>query len=105
MNETGPLRIIDSGASEHYLKINSLVINIWEINDGANVTLLTGTQIKATHHGNIPVTNLSPSARSCNIFPGLTQYALVSVAQLCNNYCDVFFKKRYVIVAKQNKIL
>ena len=104
-HEKDSLAIIDSGASKHYLKVNSPVINLRQVNDGANVTLPTGTKIKATHRGDIPVTDLSPTARSCNILPGLTQYALIAVGQLCDDGCDVSFKKHYVVITKNHKII
>ena len=102
---TDPIAAIDSGASKHYLKINSPVTDLREVNDGAIVTLPTGSEIKATHRGVIPVSELSLRGRSCDLFPGLTQYALIAVGQLCDDGCDVNFTRKFVEVTKNGKLV
>ena len=88
---TDPLAIIDSGTSKNYLKVNSPVVNLREVNDGANVTLPNSQSIRATHRAEIPVALLSKAARTSEIFPGLTQYSLISTGQLCDDGCTVNF--------------
>ena len=102
---TDPIAAIDSGASKHYLKINSPVTDLREVNDGAIVTLPTGSEIKATHRGVIPISDLSLRGRSCDLFPGLTQYALIAVGQLCDDGCDVNFTRKFVEVTKNGKLI
>ena len=105
--DTDPLAVVDSGATKNYFKINSPVVNLHEINDGAEVKLPTGYDITATHQAEIPFHNdiLSREARQCKIFPGLTQYALLSVGQLCDDGCNVSFRKREAVVTKNGKLL
>ena len=105
--DTDPLAVVDSGATKNYFKINSPVVKLHEINDGAEVRLPTGYNITATHQEEITFNNdiLSREARQCEIFPGLTQYALLSVGQLCDDGCNVSFWKCKTVVTKNGKLL
>ena len=96
---------MDSGTSKHYMKINSPLQKIHCVNDGERVVLPNGEQIVSTHRGSVPIPTLSPQAREAHVFPGLTQSSLISISQLCDDGCDVNFKKNWAYVYKNKKLI
>ena len=92
-NGTDPITIKDSGTSKHSMMINSPIYNLHCVDDGERIVLLNGDQIVSNHRDSVPIPTLSTQAREAHVFP-VTQSALISISQLCDNGCDITFSKK-----------
>jgi hypothetical protein len=62
-----------------------------------------GTLIQSSHTCELLLTDFPPQVRKAHVLPGLVHNLLISVGQLCDNGCDVTFKKEAVSVMKDGK--
>ena len=69
------------------------------------MTLPNSSSIKVTHCGELTIAVLSKKGRTSEIFPGLTQYALISTGKLCNDGCEVNFDRKIVFVTKNEQTI
>ena len=94
----------DSGASQHYFNISAAphLTNVQPDPHGPSVMLPDRSIIKATHKGHLPFPSvLSPTATSTALFPNLHNN-LISIGQLCDDNCQVFFTKNSMKILKNN---
>ena len=95
--------ILDSGASSHYLRPvdSTAASNLLYDPDGSTVTLPNASTITANHLAQLPLSNkLSPQAQQAHVLPGLTNSSLISVGKMCDDDCDVIFRRNEVQVLK-----
>jgi hypothetical protein len=62
-----------------------------------------GMSIQSSHTCDLLLTDLTPQARKSHILPGLAHSSLIYVEQLCDNGCNIKFKKEAVSVMKSGK--
>ena len=99
--------VADTGASGHYFTMNS-------INDlkhvvplgtkGVTVTLPDGNKIKSTHQGMLNIDSLPEQAKVVHLFPEIHS-SLLSIGQLCDADCKVYFDKSNVNIVKDHKTI
>ena len=92
--------IIDSGATKHFLKEKhrKYISSVKELCNGPIAQLPNQQFVKATHSGYFKIhENIS--------HPHLTNELLISVVQVCDDGCIVFFTKKDFSVLKNNKLL
>ena len=97
--------ILDSGATSHFLMVNSPAINRRPTASPINVTLPNGEQIQTSDICELDIPTLPTKAREAHIVPGLNSHALVSVVKLCNAGCIVIFTKINCIVMYRGRIV
>ena len=90
----------DSGASGHYLRPTDLKIaHDITSEPGPTVTMPNLQTVTATKKAQLPLSPSLPSnAQSAHVLPSLQSATLLSVGQLCDNDCDVVFRKEKVHV-------
>ena len=86
--------ILDSGASDHYLKQNPETNKVSQDNyDPITVTLPNGTSLKSTERCTLPIPLMSNKATTAHVIPKLNK-SLISIGKLCDaNYTAVFTNK------------
>ena len=97
--------ILNSGTSKSYMKINLPLLDLHPVNDGEVVILPNSGRITSTHLGYILIQNLSRPAQEADVFPGLTQSALISIGQLCDDGCTVEFDKKWARIYRQYELI
>ena len=95
MNTSSETAKLDSGATQHYLKpAHKSYLQNLTLTTGPNIQLPNNDDLQITHKGQLPLhPNLSPSATQAYILSNLSNESLLSVGQLCDNNCEVLFKK------------
>jgi hypothetical protein len=68
-----------------------------------SVNMHNGTSIQSSHTCDLLLTDLPPQARKAHVLPDLVHNSLISVGQLCDNRCNVTFKKEVVSVMSNRK--
>ena len=105
-SETSPnVAIADSGASEHYAPLTIPYSNTQPCLVPYTASLHDQREICATHTASLDLPWLPPSACKAYLFKELTDRALVSVAQFCDNGFNVVFTKNNVFVLSQEKVM
>ena len=61
-----------------------------------------GKTINSTHTTLMPITGLPLKAREAHIFPGLKNWALLSIGTFCDNECIAIFNDKHMII--KNKL-
>ena len=105
-SKTSPnVAIVDSGASEHYAPLTVPCSNKRPCLVSYTVSLPDQREICTTHTAVLNLPWLPPGACKVYLFKELTDRALVSVAQFCDNGFNVVFTKNNVFVLSQDKIM
>ena len=83
----------DSAASHHYWrKEDTDILSNIKDSIGPSVLLLNDDKILSTQLGFLPLSpSLSVRATTAMIFPSLKSVSLISIGQLCDDNCEVFF--------------
>ena len=84
--------LLDSGATDHFLAINSHVKNKRPAKHKINVEIPDGNNMEATEECDLDWSALPAEARTGHILKNLKNYALISVVKLCDAGCNVIFK-------------
>ena len=97
----------DSGASGTYLKLEDKIActNVIPTKNPTTVLLPTQETMCSTHDAELPIWELSKSARSAKIFPDLTSASLLSIWQLCDDNCTAIFSKEKLQVIKNDRVI
>ena len=83
-----------------------LCSNITKTNSGPTVSTANVTDMTTTHTVTAPLYPAqSQQAQQCNIINGLTTISLISIWPLYNYDCIAIFKKHYVKILKDKKII
>ena len=62
--------------------------------------------MKTTEIGIAPIHQLlSCAAQQANVLEGLSSVTLISIGQLCDNYCDAIFDKRSLQIFKNDTLV
>ena len=77
--------ILDSGATNHYLKSNIQSSVKQPVTFGPIVHLPDGTSMQATHDTKLNIPSLSEQGSKAYIFPQLKTANLLSVGQFCDD--------------------
>ena len=98
---------IDSGASGTYVRYQDkhLLPNSKPISNGPSVVLPDSTSISPTDSGHLNIPGLSKTATKSYLFPDLHSASLLSVGQLCDDGCDVTFRKTDVTAHKNGTVV
>jgi hypothetical protein len=64
-----------------------------------------GTSIQSSHTYDLLLTDFPPQARKAHILPGLVHILIIYVGKLCDNGCDVTFKREAVSVTKDGNCI
>ena len=79
--------ILDSGASNHYLK-TSVPLNKSKLTTvGPIVTLPNGETMTASHQSSLELQQLCHAGNRAYLFPSLQSANLLSIGQLCDDGC------------------
>ena len=74
--------------------------------NGPDISLPDNTTLTATKNGILPLPAvLSTQARTASIVPGLNNSSLLSVPQLCDDGCDVLFRREKMYAVKDKKVV
>ena len=86
----------NSGATSHYWRdIDRKYLTDVNISPGPTVTLPNNEKISSTEQGRLPLhSNLSSTAITAAILPGLQSSSLISLGQLCDDDCDILLNKK-----------
>ena len=101
------IAISDTGATAHYFRPeDAKCLQHITPQDGPIITLPDNSTIKSTHKGLIPLhRNLSKTAKTTHIVPQLKSTSLLSTGQLCDDDCEVLYRKKDMFIAKNKQIL
>jgi hypothetical protein len=81
----------------------SVLTDLRATNNGPTVTLPDDTSIPASHSGQLPLhASLSACAQKAHIFCGITNSSLISLGQLCDDYCVAVLDKQQLKVFQDN---
>ena len=96
----------DSAASNHYWALrDSMVLDDVEEDPIGPTDILPDTStLTATKQGNLPIEQLSSTAKKTAIFDTL-QSSLISLGQLCDDGCTMVLTKKKLIAAKDKNII
>ena len=83
--------ISDRGSTKIFIVVNTKVKNKTHNLHPIRVTVPNDKQIYTTHTCELDISELPLKARLCHVLPGLRQYSLISIAQLCDARCKVLF--------------
>ena len=73
-----------------------------KIRNGPTVSLPDSSAMSTTETGILPLNNLLPTmAKTGNVFSGLTNSSLLSIAQLCDDDCIAIFDKYLLHIFKK----
>ncbi len=85
--------ILNSGATSHFLIVNAPRDDVRPALIPLTVRQPDGAQVYSLHTCSLRVKNLPQKAHITHIIPGLASHSLLSVVQLCNEWCKVVFTK------------
>ena len=97
--------LLDSGATDHFITIQSKVLNRRPTQNAVTVVIPDGTKSKSTEECDMDWPMLPKSACEGHILPSLKTHALVSVVKLCDAGCQVIFKHNCCLVVYKNKVI
>ena len=97
--------LLDSGATDHFLIVQSQVLNQRPTKNPVTVVIPDASKCKSTEECDIDWKMLPQSAREGHIIPSLKTHALISVVKLCDAGCQVLFKHNCCLVTYNNKII
>ena len=100
--------VADTGASSHYVRDEDKmhVVETPPSSPGPLVTLPNAETAQATSEAFIPLSNqLSKQAQTGHILPALKSSSLLSMGQLCDDGCDVVFRKQSLHLLKDTKAM
>jgi hypothetical protein len=97
--------IIDSGATGHFFKVSSTLLDLKPTTTRIAISLPDGAQIKSTHTGTPPIPGLSISACRAHVFPSLKSHSLLSIRKLCNHGCKAIFTNDCVKITRDDLVL
>jgi len=99
----------DSGASAHYFKPEdaaTVLHNVTATPNGPSVYLPNGTILQAQRKGQLLLSeHLSPKAQTTQILEGIAESSLISLGQLCDDYCITVLDKNEINIFKNNKCI
>ena len=97
----------DSGATKHYLTSeDSTILLNKQVYHGKGVTIPNSTQLKPSHQGLLPLSNLLTSAaKTATVLPQLSNSSLISMGQLCDDGCEVKLTRKKLSVTKNNMVV
>ena len=93
-NNNNPITISgipDSGATGHFLLVNSECINKQLAKNPISVQMPDDRKTFSTHTCDLDIDDLPAAAKKGHILPGLASHALISVRVLCDHGCTVTF--------------
>ena len=97
--------ITDSGCTGHFLLIHSPTTNKRKATNPLHICMPDGHIIQSSHTCQLNLSMLPKNARKGHITPSLAIYALLSIAVLCDNGCEVKFTPIKCIISCNNNIL
>jgi hypothetical protein len=83
--------LLDSGYTAHFMLANAKCSNKILTATPLAVRLTYGDTIMSTHTATLNMPSLPHTARQAHILPGLAQYSLLSVGEMCDSGCSVTF--------------
>ena len=99
---------LDSNVTKYFFKKEHIhfLKDIKILQNGPIAHLPNGTSIKTTYEGTIDFgPNISTGSSKVLVFPSLTNESLVSIGQLCDDRCIVFFTKNNAFITKDVKLI
>ena len=97
--------ILDSGASSHFLVVDATATKVTPAKNPATVTTPDGSTLKSTHVRELDLPQLPMAARIGHVIPGLASRSLISVVQLTDHGCGVYFLKHCVTVTYRGRVV
>ena len=97
--------ILDSGATGHFVKVDTPLKNKCQTHTPLCITIPNGKQLLSRHDGELDLPHLPPAACKAHIVPGLTSTSLITIRKLTIMGCTVIFDQHQCRVYFQNKII
>jgi hypothetical protein len=91
---------LDSGCTANLLIYNAHCKNKLLAQSPLEFRLPNGSVIASTHTATLDLPSFPTAAIQAHILPGLDQYSLLSVGQMCDSGCDVTFTSNKVAVTQ-----
>jgi hypothetical protein len=105
MSTPSPPIIIDSGATGHFFKVSSTLLELKPTTTSIAVSLPDGAHIRINHTGTLPIPGLPLSACRAHDVPSFQSHSLLSIGQLCNHGCKAFFTNDCITITRDDLIL
>ena len=91
----------DSGATGNYFRSKDAhILQNRVCASGPTVTLQNNETITACESGHLPVQGISKIATETHVYDELHSASLLSVGKLCNDHCEVTFRKTDMVATK-----
>jgi hypothetical protein len=90
--------IVDSGCTGHFLLVNAPCLSKVKFQNPLTVRLRNGTTMESTHTAALDIPELNKDASIAHFFPGMVNYSLLLVGQLCNEGYTVTFRIESVTI-------
>jgi hypothetical protein len=89
---------VDSGCTGQFLLVNAPCLNKVKSQNPLTVRLPNGATMESSHTAALDIPELNAAASIAKVFPGMSNYSLLSVGQLCNEGYTVTFKNASVTI-------
>ena len=100
-----PTLIADTGCSAHFCATSHPLINVRPTTRPVHIRLPDGSTIMSTHDGELDIPALPIAARRAHIVPSLNGHPLISIGQLCDSGCDIYFSATSVTVHHKGTLI
>ena len=97
--------VLDSGATSHFLVIDATATKVTPATNPVTVTIPDGSTLKSTQVRKLDLPQLPMAARIGHVIPGLASRSLISVVQLTDAGCGVYFLKHCVTVTYRGRVV
>ena len=87
--------IPESGCTAHYIQPNK-DLHSQESVEPIFIELPDGGVLSSNKVTSLPIPEFSKKYQQAHIFPDITTGNLLSIAQLCDDDCDVLFNKKWI---------
>jgi hypothetical protein len=95
--------IVDSGCTGRFLLVHAPCLNKMKSGTPLSVSLPNGATMESSHTAELDIPELNAVASKTHVFPGIVNYSLLSVEQLCDEGYIVTFKQASVTIYDSEK--
>jgi hypothetical protein len=98
---------VDSGCTGNFLLVTAPCLNKVKSRNPLTVRLPNGATMESSHTADLDIPGLNAAASKAHVFPGMENYSLLSVGQLCDEGYIVTFQRDTVTIcnSENSKLL
>jgi hypothetical protein len=94
---------VDSGCTGHFLLVNEPCLNKVKSRTPLTVRLPNGATMESSRTAELDIPEFNAAASKTHVVPGMANYSLLSVGQLCDEGYIVTFKHASVTICDSKK--